>query len=229
MPSSRRQISITGSTLAVSSRKVGSVAVARSTNRRTASVEAAASRSEWSSESGMPSDGTWKIASPGTPSASRLVARTRNAGHEPSSRSARSAAAPIRCSQLSTSNRRSFSRRKSVTTSISGWPGESGIPSARATSGRTMLGSLSGASSTSHVPSAKRPATSPATWTMRRVLPVPPTPTSDTSRFVSSREPIAATSRSRPMNEVSCAGRFDGTLPDRSGGNSDGRPGATSW
>ena len=59
----------TGPMVKASSRKEGDAAVARSTNRRTASAAATASTSVWSSCSGMPSDGTWKIVSPGMPSA----------------------------------------------------------------------------------------------------------------------------------------------------------------
>ena len=166
------------------------------------------------------------MASPGTPSPSRLVASTRSARQAPSSRSARSAAAPMRCSQLSTRSSRSFSRRKSVTTSISGWPGESGIAERpgdlRQHEARVAAGARA-PPATSRRRSGRR--RSPATWSMRRVLPVPPTPTSETRRFAASSAPISATSRSRPMNDVSWAGRFDGALPERSGGKSDGRPG----
>ena len=66
------------------------------------------------SASGHASDGTWNSASPGTASASRLVARIRSRGAAPSSRSARPAAARSRCSQLSRRSSRSFSAQEGL-------------------------------------------------------------------------------------------------------------------
>ena len=51
------------------------------------------------------SDGTRQITSPATPSASRLVTRTRTAGHDDSSRSVRRATPSRRCSALSSMTR----------------------------------------------------------------------------------------------------------------------------
>ena len=79
----------------------------------------------------------------------------------------------------------------------------------------------------------------PATSIARRVLPVPPGPLRVTRRTAgsSSRCRTSCTSRSRPMNDVGCEGRFAGYLlgvapdrlsPVRSGGKSAGKSGTTS-
>ena len=63
-------------------------------------------------------------------------------------------------------------------------------------------------------------------------MPHPPAPVKVTKRQDSTRARTAATSRPRPMNADSWAGRLFGSagLPsDRSGGNPAGRPAAVSW
>ena len=62
------------------------------------------------SASGSDNEGTRQTVSPDTPSASRLVARIRNAGAPRSRASTSSAQAAIRCSQLSSTSRSSRSR-----------------------------------------------------------------------------------------------------------------------
>ncbi len=216
MPSSRRQMATTGPAVDASSTKPGAVAAARSTNSRTDSAEATASMSTPSASQGVPrspsggrsSDGIGMVASPSIPSASRLVVRIRRARQSRSSRSTSLAQASMTCSQLSSSSRRSFPRRNSTTPSSAGRPAVSGTPSARPTPSTTRPGSASGASSTSQAPSPWPSTRSPARCSISRVLPVPPTPTSVTSRSRSSAPRIWRSSRERPTNEVSSGGRF---------------------
>ena len=90
----------------------------------------------------------------------------------------------------------------------------------------------SSASSASHTPSPDPSSSSAATCSPSRVLPHPPTPVKVTSRADSSSARTSATSRCRPMNADSWAGRLFGSagLPsERSGGNPACRPGPVSW
>ena len=105
------------------------------------------------------------------------------------------------------------------------WPAGAVSENTAATAPSTPAGSRTGASSHSHAPSAYRPATCPAACTASRVLPTPPGPVSVTTRASPSVAPVCSSSRSRPMNELTCTGR----LPVRSatvriGGKSAGRP-----
>ncbi len=99
IPSSARQIRVTAGTVSSVTVKPERAAAARSFSSRTAAYAMACSAS--ASRGGRASGRTGHRASPVRPSGSRLVARMRSPGHSPSSRSASAAAAPIRCSQLS--------------------------------------------------------------------------------------------------------------------------------
>jgi hypothetical protein len=101
----------------------------------------------------MESGSTAHLSSPSTPSASRLVARTRSCGHESSIRSTNRAEASRRCSQLSTIRSNFHLRKTSTSVSVSGSPGRSGTSKASATARGTSASSVRGASSTSHTPS----------------------------------------------------------------------------
>ena len=90
-------------------------------------------------------------------------------------------------------------------------------------------GSVTAASSTSQTPSPDPSSSSAATCRPSRVLPAPPAPVKRDQPADSTRARTSASSRSRPMNVASWAGRLFGSagLPsDRSGGNSARRPGA---
>ncbi len=75
-----------------------------------------------------------------------------------------------------------------------------------------------------------RGSNSAATCSASRVLPTPPTPVRVTRRWSASMPTSAVNSRSRPMNDVSCTGRFPGKASsERRGANSRSRPGPRTW
>ena len=105
-------------------------------------------------------------------------------------------------------------------------------PAPEAMAGATASWSATAASSTSHTPSPDPSSSSAATCRPSLVLPHPPAPVSVTRREDSTRARTSASSRPRPMNVASWAGRLFGSaaLPsERSGGNSACRPAACSW
>ena len=118
-----------------------------------------------------------------------------------------SAAAPITCSQLSTTS--TSCCRASTRTSISATetPGCSRTPSIAATAAVTCAPSCTSASSASHAPSANRASIRRATSPASRVLPTAPGPVTVTSRCSSSRAATSRTGLSRPMKLVSAAGK----------------------
>ena len=92
-------------------------------------------------------------------------------------------------------------------------------------------GSRIGASSHSHAPSPNRGSTSPATCNASRVLPDPARPRSASPAAPRSARPRScSSSRARPMNELTCKGRFPASASsDRSGGNARGKSGCAIW
>ena len=87
-------------------------------------------------------------------------------------------------------------------------PGCSPRPSASATAGAIIAGSVTGTRSTYQTPSANRSATSAATASASRVLPTPPGPTAVTRRCVGAAAAAsAARSAARPTNGVSGDGQ----------------------
>ena len=114
-------------------------------------------------------------------------------------------------------------------TSIGLRDGSSPTPIARAIAGMTRSVSATLPSGTNHAPSGYSSARLAATWSARRVLPVPPGPVSVTSRVLARSARISSSSRSRPTNDVSSIGRLLGRASsERIGGKSAGRPSITS-
>src|SRR6266571_4163405 len=230
-PSSRRQISTIARAWDAPSSRLGTTARARSTNSRPASKASSSSGSSRSS-GGIGSAGTGRRSSPGTRSASRLVASTRTPGQAPRIVSTRLAAASTRCSQLSRISSRwrlasARSGRRAAPPPSPPAAGASSLASstrgltASSTAPGSSAGSRSDANSTSQAPS--RPTSPPASSRVtassaRRVLPVPPGPTSVTSRPRPSSFRTWAISSSRPTKLVSGAGRFDGATAAGAGG-----------
>ena len=163
------------------------------------------------------------------PSGSRLVASRCTRGQRRTIASAVLAQPPIRCSQLSTTISTSCGARASSRASSAGRPGLTASRSACEMAAGTASSSVTAASSTSHTPSPDPSSSSAATCSPSRVLPHPPAPVRVTRRDDSTSARTSATSRSRPMNADSWAGRLFGSagLPsDRSGGNPACRPAA---
>ena len=172
------------------------------------------------------------MVSPPMPSGSRLVASRCTRGQRRKIASAVLAHPPIRCSQLSSTISTSCSASASSSASSTGRPGCPASRSASQTAAGTAPSSVTAASSASHTPSPDPSSSSAATCSPSRVFPAPPAPVKVTSRADSTSARTSATSRSRPMNDDSWAGRLFGSagLPsDRSGGNPAGRPAACSW
>jgi hypothetical protein len=172
------------------------------------------------------------MVSPSMSSGSRLVASRWTRGHRRSMASAIFAHASTRCSQLSSRISTSWGPSASSNVSSTGRPGGAAIPSASQMAVGTAPSSESAASSTSHTPSPDPSSSSAAACRLSLVLPAPPAPVSVTRRDDSTRARSCDSSRSRPMNVASCAGRLFGSagLPsERSGGNSVGRPATSSW
>ena len=231
MPSSRRQISTTGAAVVASSRKEGSVVVARSTNSRTASVAATASGSSWSSDRGhrQRRHGEGRLAR----HAQRLAARRedvqRAAGREQVldelGRRLDQVLAVVE-QQEQVLAAQEVDHRGDRRLARAG-PGRraSGPPPAT-----TSPGSRSGASSISQVPSGWRLGRSPATWSIRRVLPVPPTPDERhqpvplEQRADLGRLPLPPDERGQVGRQVASARR-----PSAAAGSPSARPGAPSW
>jgi hypothetical protein len=98
--------------------------------------------------------------------------------------------------------------------------------------GATPSSSVTAASSTSQTPSPDPSSSPAATCRPSLVLPHPPAPVSVTRRQDATRARTSDSSRSRPMNAASWAGRLlrsAGLPSERSGGNSACRPAAWSW
>ena len=222
MPSSRWQISVTASVSSVpSSVKSGRTARARSTKSATADDAAPACTS---------SVGTGHALSARMLSASREVAITLTVAARPRIVSTIAAAASSTCSQLSITISRRRPAKAIAKLSLTVNPACGVTPRAVATAAGTAAGSPTGASSTSHTPSANCGVRSAATWSASRVLPTPPTPVNVTNRWVCIKSVSSLTSASRPMKLVAWAGRLPGTVSIVfSGGKSVRSPGARTW
>ena len=199
IPSSRRTMSATRP------RSVGRTAPRRTRAARSRNTSTAGDRA---GSVAVPRDGVGsgarrKMCSAASPRGSRLVTSTASRGQAASSLATRSRAASRRCSQLSTTNsldpspsRAEQAARTSPRLTVS--------PIASARANGTAAGSMTGASSSTVAVSTRR-ATSIAT----RVFPIPPGPTTVTSRSDASSRCSAATSASRPNSGV--AGRTGGS------------------
>ena len=163
------------------------------------------------------------------PEGTRLVARTWIPGAADAIRGM-APAADTTCSQLSITRRirRSASARPSAASAAS--PGRTATPAAAAIAAGTAVGSRTEASSTRKTPSGKSPSMVRATSTARRVLPVPPGPSSVTIRELPRASATAAISRCRPTNAVTSAGRFVGVMAEvRRGRASGASPSTSTW
>ena len=166
------------------------------------------------------------------PSGSRLVVSRCTRGHRRTIASAVLAQPSIRCSQLSSTISTSCGARASSTDSSTGRPGWAVSRNACEMAAATASSSVTAASSASQTPSPDPSRSPAATCRASLVLPAPPAPARVTSREDPTSARTSATSRARPMNADSWAGRLFGSagLPsDRSGGNSARRPAAVSW
>ena len=175
-PSSCAHRAATGGRMSSVSSKEGTTSRARSANSRIAGLaRMSSSRAPapvWVSGTG--SGPTGYSASPGTRSASRLVASTRSCRQEPSRAVSRSA------------------HRSST--------GSSRTPTAATTGYRMSDPGASGPRSTHHVRPRYVPRTRCANSSASRVLPTPAGPTSVTSRWRDSRGRRSASWTSRPTN-----------------------------
>jgi hypothetical protein len=113
-----------------------------------------------------------------------------------------SAAASSRCSQLSITRRRSRDQRYRETTSSIEAPSPGRNPQVSAMVDIMKFGFVTGANSTSQAPSGRPDTADLAASTASLVFPVPPTPVSDTSRWVSRSDRNSSSCRVRPMNDV---------------------------
>jgi hypothetical protein len=207
MPSRRPQISATERAFAAVSVKPGRARRDRSVNSCTASNRPSSSLLSCAL-TGNDSDGTRQVTSPGTPSGSRLVARSRSRGQASRSRSATSAQRRARCSQLSSTSSSARSPIAAARPSRSLAAPAARTDNAAAIAPETWPGSVSGASSTSHTPSGRPPTRPAAACSANRVLPQPPEPVSVTRRCPASRPATLASSSRRPTKLVSCTGRL---------------------
>ncbi len=121
--------------------------------------------------------------------------------------SAIAAAAPITCSQLSSTISARLSRSHPVNPDIGLAPGRE-IPSTVPRALVTRSGSGSEASPTNQTPSSYDALTASATATATVVLPIPPGPTRVRSRRWASCAAEAAMISSRPTMRVSSAGKL---------------------
>ena len=225
-PSRRWQASTTERALLLVKAKSALTCRARSTNKLMASARRRRSTSSLGSPTA--SGGSAISCSPSIAMPSRLVASTTTPGHSRSMRVTSRATAPSTCSQLSSTNSNCFWDSISMRESSEYCPPGLVTRNTAATAAATPSGSRTGASSTSHAPSRYLGSTSAATCNAKRVLPTPPTPVTVTTRDVSRAFATRDTSFFRPMNELTCAGRFPGNESSvRSGGSlADHRPGS---
>ena len=184
----------------------GSTSCARCSKSLIASNPASTDAAGAISARGSDSGGTGQLRSPSTPRTSRLVVRMDRAGQIPSSRSARSATAAARCSQLSRTISIEPSPRCPAIVSVTSCPGLSSTPSWRATARATMAGSSIGASSTQHTPPAKDAPAASAAASASRVFPVPPGPVRVSNRLRDRESTTSWISHWRPTSGASRTG-----------------------
>ena len=181
-------------------------------------------------DSGVASEATGRMASPGTPRASRLVTRIRTPEQERRTASARSAPAVRTGSQSSRTSSSFLSARWSSNIGSNDRPAGSVRPSVLTTSGSSRPGAVSAPHSTTQVPSSNRSRSCLANRRPIRVLPTPPGPVSVRSDARSSIEIAWAISRSRPMKLVTSSLRLlRRSSVVRGGGKSRSRPGPVIW
>ncbi len=109
-------------------------------------------------------------------------------------------------------------------------PGGAARPMPSTNAAATPLSSVNRVRSTKKTPAGNLPIARPAASIAARVFPIPPGPTTVTSRWSATAASIRSTWACRPISVVRCAGSVDSCRPiDRNGGNSDGSPSATTW
>lgn len=210
------QISATSRRLSEPRSKPGRAARARAVNSVAAGL-ARTSANAASDESGTDSGGRDQVISPGMPRGSRLVVSTWTLGHRARTRPTRGATASRTCSQLSSTSNSSSVARTSTIESSSERSRRRRRSRAPATAATTELGSRTGASSTTRVPSPYSPACVPRISRAIRVLPTPPGPVRVTNRPRTSNPATTSSSSSRPTSELGGTGSAsDGVL--RGGG-----------
>lgn len=111
-----------------------------------------------------------------------VVAITSTCGEPRSSDATSSAAAATMCSHLSTRSKTRLPASESAIEALSGRSDSSWTPRTLASAEATSVPSRRGASGTHHTPSGNESASSAASWSANRVFPVPPGPTSVSSR-----------------------------------------------
>ena len=181
-PSRLTQISAIVRALVESIRKEGCTARARCTKSATAANCARDSPSGSCARLGSASDETGNSCSPCTCSTPRLVTSNLRVGQATRSSSICGAAAAI-CSKLSSTSSRFLSRSASFSRSLVVCSPTSRISSSLAIVGITSSGSEIAARGMKQTPSGKKLRISVATCILRRVLPIPPGPSSVNKRI----------------------------------------------
>ena len=153
IPSACWQIRAIAAALPSSMSKPGRAARARWMRSCTASKLRRSSRVCRRFTSGVAMDCTRQVISPPTPSTSRLVARMRRPGHCRRSVSTSCAVGATRCSQLSSTQRRSRASSTLISDSVGASPCWAVKPSALMTASGTSSPSVNPASSTNQTPS----------------------------------------------------------------------------
>ena len=230
MPSRRRQSWATDRAFCSVRTNVGWTALARSTNSRQASTAPTSRAATVEPTSGVVREAIGRIASPGTPRASRLVTTTRTAEHDRTSASASSAHSARTGSQSSSTSRSRLPFRWSTMAARSDRPAGSVRPMVLTTDGSTKAGSVRVPHSTIQAPSSNRSRSGLASRRPTRVLPTPPGPVRVRSDDCSRIRVACSISRSRPMKLVTSSLRlFLGASVVRGGGKSRARPGPVTW
>ena len=231
-PSSRRQISATAGAFSSVTAKSGLIAAARSTNSATAAYcDSALERRQSLRGRAAPAAAPRYSCSPRSCSGARLVTSTLRprAGRQQLGHDRRGRAGPARSCRAPAAA--ACSRRYSLQARpATGRPPTSRTPERlgdrRRRPGRDRE---IGARSTKKTPSANWSSRSAATWSARRVLPVPPGPVSVSRRTSVAQQQLAhgrpPRARARAAASAGSAGCAGGRRAMRSGGKSAGRSG----
>lgn len=207
MPSRRRQMSATTGASASDRLYESTRSRARSTNSWIAGYRRASPASTVAPSGGELRPSSRRTRSRFTISGSRLVARMRTPGARARMRSAQPATASMTCSQLSSSRSvRRPCRKSQVDPSMSAEV--TPTPMAAAMAFGTSSGSVRVARSISHTPSGNSSSDRSATARATVVLPMPPGPTIETSRPVSSSAESDSITSVRPKMRVVPIGRL---------------------
>ena len=172
-----------------------------------AAVTRAANRSTASPPRPMTDNpGTTYTRSYGSRSRVRLVASTVISGQPAMIRSTQGRTPSRTCSQLSITSSASLSASEATSARSTEVVRCSGTPTVSATAAVTVAGSVTWIRSTNHTPSRRAGASSAATLSASRVLPMPPGPVAVTMRCWASAAASTVRSPVRPMNDVTGSG-----------------------